>query len=85
MTVTTPGGTSATGAGDQFTYTNGPTVTSLSPSSGPTAGGTTVTVTGTSLSGVTAVRFGATAATNFTVVSNTSLTAVAPAGPAAWT
>ena len=41
ITVTTPGGTSATGAADQFTYvTPAPTVTGVAPNSGPTAGGT---------------------------------------------
>ncbi|WP_411550490.1 IPT/TIG domain-containing protein, partial [Nocardia jinanensis] len=34
-------------------------MTSLSPSSGPAAGGTTVTLTGTNLTGATAVSFGA--------------------------
>src|SRR3989344_2533651 len=40
-----------------------PAVTSISPTSGSTAGGTTVTITGTNLSGVTAVNFGANPAT----------------------
>ena len=53
MTVTTPGGTSATSPADEFTYVAAPTVTSINPTSGPTAGGTTVTVTGTNLSGAT--------------------------------
>ena len=78
--VTTTGGTSATGAADQFTYVPAPTVTSISPTSGPQAGGTTVTLTGTNLGGATAVTFGATAATGFTVNSATQITATAPAG-----
>ncbi|ATH12111.1 cell shape determination protein CcmA [Delftia acidovorans] len=78
--VTTTGGTSATGAADQFTYVATPTVTSISPTSGPQAGGTTVTLTGTNLGGATAVTFGATAATGFTVNSATQITATAPAG-----
>ena len=57
----------------------GPTVTSLSPSSGPTAGGNTVTITGTNLLSASAVKFGGTAATSFTVVSSTKITAKAPA------
>ena len=57
-----------------------PTVTSILPSAGPTAGGTTVTITGTGFSGATAVTFGATAATGYTVVSATQITATAPAG-----
>jgi hypothetical protein len=55
-----------------------PTVTGMSPSSGPT--GTTVTITGTNFQGTTAVSFGSTPAASFTVVSDTELTAVAPAG-----
>ena len=56
-----------------------PTLTSVTPSSGPATGGTTVTLTGTNLTGATAVTFGGTAATSFTVVSDTEITAVAPA------
>lgn len=59
-----------------------PVVTSVSPHQGPASGGTTVTVTGTSLTGATIVRFGSKSATSFTVVSPTQVTAVAPAGPA---
>ncbi|AYV46331.1 hypothetical protein CFHF_15635 [Caulobacter flavus] len=82
VTVTTVGGTSATSAADQFTYVAAPTVTSISPTAGPTTGGTTVTITGTNLSGATAVTFGATAATGFTVDSATQITATAPANSA---
>ena len=56
-----------------------PTVTGVSPISGPAAGGTVVTITGTSFTGTTSVRFGVTAA-SFTVNSSTSITAVSPAG-----
>ena len=86
VTVTTPGGTSPTGAADKFTYVPVPTVTALSPTSGPEAGGTTVTITGThfqgfsGVGGVTAVKFGATDATSFTVSSDTSISAHSPAG-----
>ncbi|MGA3057937.1 MAG: S8 family serine peptidase, partial [Candidatus Limnocylindrales bacterium] len=38
-----------------------PTVSSITPPSGPTTGGTTVTITGTGFTGATAVHFGATA------------------------
>ena len=62
--MTTPGGTSATGAADRFTYTlAAPVVSSVSPSTGPTTGGTTVTIAGAGLAGASAVHFGATAAT----------------------
>ena len=80
VNVTTPGGTSATGPANQFMYVPAPTVTSLSPTSGPTAGGTIVTITGTNFTGATAVTFGATAATSFTVNSTTQITATSPAG-----
>jgi autotransporter-associated beta strand protein len=82
VTVTTPSGTSATSAADQFTYSAvaAPTVTGISPASGPAAGGTTVTITGTSFTGATAVNFGTTAATGVTVVNATTITAVSPAG-----
>ena len=48
VTVTTPVGTSATSPADQFTYTAvaAPTVTGLSPTTGPATGGTLVTITG---------------------------------------
>jgi outer membrane protein assembly factor BamB len=57
-----------------------PVVSGISPSSGPAAGGTSVTITGTNLSGATAVKFGSTLAGAFTVVSATQVTATAPAG-----
>jgi hypothetical protein len=59
-----------------------PTVTSVSPSSGPTAGGTSVTITGTNFTGATSVTFGGTAAASFTVDSSTQITATTPAGSA---
>ena len=77
VTVTTPTGTSNPLA---FTYLNSPVVTALAPSNGPTSGGTTVTVTGTGLTGATSVKFGATPAVSFTVSSPTQITAVSPAG-----
>jgi hypothetical protein len=57
-----------------------PSVTGLSPSSGPAAGGNTITITGSSFTGATAVSFGGTAATSFQVVSDTKITATDPAG-----
>jgi IPT/TIG domain len=75
LNVTTPGGTAST----HYTYDALPEVSGLSPVSGPDTGGTTVTVTGTGLTGTTAVRFGATAGTGLTVLSDTQLTVVSPA------
>ena len=79
VTVTTAGGISATGAADQFTYISPPTVTSVAPNSGPAAGGTSVTITGTNFTGATAVRFGA-ATSSYTVTDATHIAATTPAG-----
>jgi hypothetical protein len=57
-----------------------PTVSAVSPTSGSSAGGTSVTITGTNLTGATAVRFGSANATGVTVNSATSITATSPAG-----
>ncbi|HTZ09675.1 MAG TPA: protease pro-enzyme activation domain-containing protein, partial [Acidimicrobiales bacterium] len=43
-----------------------PAVTGVSPTSGPTTGGTSVTITGTGFTGATAVKFGSSPATTFT-------------------
>ncbi|WP_342726010.1 Ig-like domain repeat protein [Bradyrhizobium sp. B097] len=81
VTVTNPSGTSSTSPVDQYTYVaSAPTVTSISPTTGPTSGGTTVIITGTGLTAATAVTFGATPATSFTVNSSTQITATSPAG-----
>src|SRR5215467_871960 len=57
-----------------------PTVTNVNPNTGPTSGGTSVTITGTNFSGATAVSFGSNAAASFTVNSATQITATSPAG-----
>lgn len=80
ITVTTTGGTSATGAGNAYTYVAAPTISSLSPTSGPTGGGTSVTISGANFTGATSVLFGGIAATGFTVTSANSIVATAPAG-----
>lgn len=76
VTVTTPGGTS-----NALPYTRlaAPALTALSPTVGPTSGGTTLSITGSGLTTATAVRFG-TASAAFTVVSDTQMNAVAPPG-----
>jgi alpha-tubulin suppressor-like RCC1 family protein len=78
VTVTTGAGTSAPSAADRFSYL--PTVTNVSPGTGPQAGGTSVTITGTNFTGATAVKFGANSASSFTVNSATMITVVSPAG-----
>ena len=80
VTVITPSGTSATSSADQFTYIGFPSITFDAPNSGPFTGGTTVTLSGVNLIDVTAVMWGATPATSFTVNSSTSITAVSPPG-----
>jgi hypothetical protein len=55
-----------------------PAVTGVSPASGTTAGGTTVTITGSGFTGATKVVFGAVAATSYTVVSGRSLRSLRP-------
>lgn len=65
-----------------FTYVGPPTVTAVNPNSGSTAGGTSVTISGTNFAAGASVTFGGTAATNVAVVNSTSITATTPAGPA---
>lgn len=76
---------SGTSYGSEISFTTtalAPTVTGISPTSGPTTGGTTVTITGTNFTGATAVKFGTTAASSFTVNSPTQITATSPVGVA---
>jgi hypothetical protein len=80
VTVTTPAGTSAVSAADQFTFLPLPVVTAVSPNVGTQAGGTAVTITGSGFTQVTGVSFGSTAAASFSFVSDTTVTAVSPAG-----
>ena len=58
-----------------------PSVTSITPATGPAAGGTVVTINGSFLTGATGVNFGTVAATNVSVnADGTQITATAPAG-----
>ncbi|MFF4281615.1 IPT/TIG domain-containing protein [Streptomyces kronopolitis] len=71
-----------------YTYAAAPSVTGVSPSAGPTSGGSTLVVTGTGLAGVTGVTLGGVPATSFRAYSDTLLVVVTPAGapgPAALT
>jgi hypothetical protein len=73
----------ALGAAWAFAYVPpgpAPTVRKVSPSKGPAAGGTSVAITGTGFTGATAVEFGSTAATSFTINSAKSITAISPEG-----
>ena len=79
ITVTTAGGISTTSGSDEFIFLDAPTVTAVSPAAGSTSGGTSVTITGTGFSYVSAVEFEGTPATSYTVDSSTQITATAPA------
>jgi hypothetical protein len=57
-----------------------PAITELAPNDGPPGGGNVVTITGSGFTGATAVMFGSNEAESFTVDSDSSITAVAPAG-----
>jgi hypothetical protein len=59
-----------------------PSITSISPKSGPAAGGTKITITGTNLVGLTSAHLGTVLATNLTCPSATTCTVVTPAGTA---
>ena len=59
-----------------------PTVTQISPSSGSTAGGTTVTISGANFQSSATVTFGGVASTNVLVTSSSTITAVTPAASA---
>ena len=57
-----------------------PTVTFIYPSLGPLAGGTSVYISGSGFTGVTAVKFGGTNAQSFTFSDDNDMTAISPAG-----
>ena len=76
--VLSSGDQSIVEANQTAAYPPPPTVTSFTPTSaGP---GTTVTITGNYFNGAAAVSFGGVGAASFTVVSNSTVTAVVPAG-----
>jgi hypothetical protein len=80
VTVTTPAGTT-----NGLAYIYSPSINSLSPSQGPAAGGTVITITGVGLTGATGVSFGGTPGTAITPdlsTPDTKLTVTAPAGVA---
>jgi hypothetical protein len=75
--VLTTHGISAPNGPASFLFVDPPSVTKLAPTTGPTAGGTTVVVTGRSFTNVTSVTIGGVSA-KFTVRSGTQLRAAAP-------
>ena len=67
--------------GSRYVFIAAPVITYISPNSGPTSGGTTVSIFGTgfsSLSGPGAVQFGGVDATSYEVFGSTRIDAVAP-------
>ncbi len=83
IVVTTLAGT-GTGTG-LFTYLPSPTITAITPASGPLIGGQTVVITGSNFDtapGTTFVTFGGVAATAVVVNSSAQITATTPANVA---
>ncbi|MFJ1269513.1 IPT/TIG domain-containing protein, partial [Legionella lytica] len=56
-----------------------PTITNVNPTSGPMAGGTSITITGTNFTPTTTVSVGGVSATSVVVANATTLTALTPA------
>ena len=73
VVITTPGGTATTAS---IAITPVPVIKTIT---GTLKVGSTITITGTGLSGATSVKVGTTTITNFTVVSSTSITFTASA------
>jgi hypothetical protein len=59
-----------------------PTVLSISPTSGASGGGTSVTITGTNFAGATGATIGGIALMGFTVVNSTTVSGTTQGGPA---
>jgi alpha-tubulin suppressor-like RCC1 family protein len=78
VSVTTPEGTAL--IADAFTYSDPPTIAAVSPASGTTNGGVSITITGANLSGTTSVTIGGVAATSVVVTNATTITAKTPRG-----
>ena len=84
--VTNTFGSSSPVPADEFTYAAAPTVTSLISGEASTSGGSSIIIQGTnfvSQAGVSSVLFATTAATSYTVVSNTVIQAGVPTMPVA--
>jgi len=82
ITLTNAAGQSVTVSADKFTFTPPPTVSSVTPNTGPAAGGTGVTVKGLNfLAGKTATtfKFGTAKATSVSCASTTECTMLSPA------
>jgi len=80
ITVVTPAGRTVATDSARFTYLPAlPKITSVEPQSGPVTGGTSVIIRGSGFASTTRVLFGA-AGSDFTINSDTRITATSPAG-----
>jgi hypothetical protein len=82
LSVTVGGNVSANTLADNVTYQAGgaaPIITDVEPATGPTSGGTAVTITGSNFVSPASVTFDGIAATSVVVVNSTTITAVTPA------
>jgi hypothetical protein len=78
VSVTTSGGSGSLNNG--FTYLAQPTITTINPNQGSTAGGTSVTINGTGFAAGATVQIGGAAASTVNVVNSNTITAITPAG-----
>lgn len=78
VSVVTAGGTSS---GFSYRYLQAPTIISVTPTSGPVNGGTSVTITGTDLSTTESVTVGGINA-SFGVINSTTVAIITPVGTA---
>jgi hypothetical protein len=82
LAVTNPGGESGS-KNNAFTYASAPlpapSVSGITPNSGTTAGGTSVTISGSGFVSGATVSIGSTTATNIVVVNGSTITATTPA------
>ncbi|MFT7462654.1 MAG: hypothetical protein ACI9EF_000996 [Pseudohongiellaceae bacterium] len=78
ISVTDDFGTTTLGSGYTYTANPTPNVNTVGPTMGDIAGGTTVTISGTNVLGITDVQFGGVSGTNLSINSPTSLTVDTP-------
>jgi hypothetical protein len=78
VTVTTVNGSGTLTQG--FTYVGPPVITRVSPASGPSAGGNTINIHGTSFTSDAQVTIGGITAGNVTLIDSTRISATVPAG-----
>src|ERR1051325_6530421 len=80
VTVTNPDGQS--GSFNGFSYAAaGPSISSISPNTGPTTGGTAITISGSGFQSGATVTIGGVAAANVVFVNSSTLTVTTPLGP----